>query len=54
MTEPDPQTRALLALPHVRRLVASVLAVAEKAADDESATAQLFSPRMTAWASSGE
>ena len=33
MTEAGPQARALLAPPDVRRLVASVLAVVERAAD---------------------
>ena len=37
--EADPQAGALLALPDVRRLVASVLAVVERAADGESAPA---------------
>ncbi len=39
MTEAGPQVRALLALPDVRHLVASVLAVVERAADGESAPA---------------
>ena len=37
MTEAGPQPRALLALPDVRRLVASVLAAVERAADGAAA-----------------
>ena len=39
MTEADAQSRTLLALPDVRRLVASVLAVVERAVDGKSAPA---------------